>query len=91
MRVTDKSVFDQMKTSVQTAMSGISKIQGELSSGKKIERPSDDPVVYARATLVDAQKSVNTQFNRNLASIKTLGGMYESRTTRSATVSPPGL
>ena len=78
MRVTDKLIFDRLKTSVQTAMSGINKIQGELSSGKKVERPSDDPVVYAKATLVDAQKSVNTQLNRNLASIKTLGGMYES-------------
>src|SRR3974377_1195134 len=78
MRVTTKLIFDQMKTSLQTAISGISKIQGQISSGKKIERPSDDPVIYTRSTLIDAQKSDNTQLNRNLASIKTFGSMYES-------------
>ncbi|HVN25585.1 MAG TPA: flagellar hook-associated protein FlgL [Syntrophorhabdales bacterium] len=78
MRVTSKLVFDQMKSNLQSAISGINKIQGEISSGKKIERPSDDPVIYTRATLVDAQKSSDTQLNRNLSSIKTLGTMYEN-------------
>ncbi len=78
MRVTNKLIFDQMKTSLQAAISGINKIQGEISSGKKINLPSDDPVIYTRATLVDAQKSTNTQLNRNLASIQTFGNMYES-------------
>jgi flagellin-like hook-associated protein FlgL len=78
MRVTNKVTFDQMKTSLQAAISGINKIQGEISSGKKINLPSDDPVIYTRATLVDAQKSTNTQLNRNLSSIQTFGNMYES-------------
>jgi len=78
MRVTNKSIFDQLKANLQSAMSGVNKIQGEISSGKKINVPSDDPVVYAEATLMNAQKSQNTQLSRNLASITTLGSMYES-------------
>ena len=78
MRVTSKQMFDQMKVSLQAAQSGISKIQSQISSGKKVDRPSDDPVVYTQSTLVDAEKSVNTQLNRNLERIKTFGTMYES-------------
>jgi flagellar hook-associated protein 3 FlgL len=78
MRVTYKSMFDQVKVNLQSAMSGINKIQGEISSGKKINLPSDDPVVYTQATLVDAEKTANAQLNRNLQSIKSFGTMYES-------------
>ncbi len=78
MRVTDKTMFDQMKGSLQTAVSGINKDQEEISSGKKINLPSDDPVIYTEATLLNAQQGTNTQISRNLASIKSLGSMYES-------------
>ncbi len=78
MRVTDKSMFDQMTANLQSAMSGINKIEGEISSGKKVEVPSDDPVVYAQASLINAQQSVNTQFNRNLQAIQSFGSTYES-------------
>src|SRR5271157_4566175 len=78
MRVTNKLMFDQMKTSLQTALSGINKDQGEISSGKKINVPSDDPVVYTEATLLNAQQGTNTQITRNLQSINSLGSMYES-------------
>jgi flagellar hook-associated protein 3 len=78
MRVTYKSMFDQMKVNLQRAQSGINKIQGQISSGKKVEKPSDDPVVYAQTQLLDAQKSVNTQLNRNLERIQTFGTMYEN-------------
>jgi flagellin-like hook-associated protein FlgL len=71
-------MFDQMKVSLQAAQSGIRKIQSQITSGKKVDRPSDDPVVYTQATLVDAEKNVNTQLNRNLERIKTFGTMYES-------------
>jgi flagellin-like hook-associated protein FlgL len=78
MRVTDKSIFDQMTASLQTAISGINKDQEQISSGKKINLPSDDPVVYTDATLLGAQQSGNTQIARNLTSITSLGSMYES-------------
>jgi flagellin-like hook-associated protein FlgL len=78
MRVTSKLMFDQLKVNLQAAQSGINKLQSRIASGKKVDRPSDDPVVYTQATLVDAEKNVNTQLNRNLERIKTFGTMYES-------------
>lgn len=78
MRVTHRSLFDSMTANLQTAQSGITKIQGMISSGKKVELPSDDPVIYTQVNLINAEKQVNAQLNRNLERLKTYSSMYES-------------
>jgi flagellar hook-associated protein 3 FlgL len=78
MRVTDGMRFALMRRNLGRAQSSIDRIQGMIASGKKVEKPSDDTVVYSRAVQIDAEKSVNGQLGRNLERMKTFGTMYES-------------
>jgi flagellar hook-associated protein 3 len=78
MRVADRLRFEQMRGNLGRAQSTIDRLQGMISSGKKVERPSDDTVIYSRATQIDAEKGVNEQLNRNLERMQTFAGMYES-------------
>jgi flagellin-like hook-associated protein FlgL len=78
MRITDKLRYGQMQLNLQRAQGAIDKIQGMIASGKKVEKPSDDTVVYTRVTQIEAEKQVDTQLTRNLERIKTFSGMQES-------------
>ena len=78
MRITDKLRYSQMQLNLQRAQSAIDKIQGMIASGKKVEKPSDDTVIYTRVTQIEAEKQVDTQLTRNLERIKTFSGMHEA-------------
>ena len=78
MRITDKLRYGQMQLNLQRAQRAIDKIQGMIASGKKVEKPSDDTVVYTRVTQIEAERQVDTQLTRNLERIKTFSGMHES-------------
>ena len=69
---------DQLQADLVSAMSAASQIEDEISSGKKVNVPSDNPVVYAQVSLITAQQSANTQYNTNLQAIQSFGTTYES-------------
>ena len=45
----------------------MSKLQSQMSSGKSIQRPSDDPASTGRTMALRAEKSAATQASRNAA------------------------
>lgn len=78
MRVTDGMRFALMRRNLGRAQSTIDSLQAMIASGKKVEKPSDDTVVYSRSVQIQAEKDGNEQLSRNLERMKTFGTMYES-------------
>jgi len=65
MRVTNNMLINNMKKNLNMNMRRMSKIQDEMSSGKKICVPSDDPVAVARSLKLRANLKENEQFGKN--------------------------
>lgn len=68
MRISTNMIFDNATTKMSELQSSSAKIQEQLSSGKRILTPSDDPVAAARVVQVSQSKSLNDQFTANRVS-----------------------
>jgi len=64
-----------MHTSALTAMMNVQadlqKAQEQVSSGKRVTKPSDDPVAAARIMQLQQQQASNTQYGDNISALKT--------------------
>lgn len=69
MRVSTNTLYDQGIRSMLQQQSSLLKLQQQLSSGKRIMTPSDDPIGAARAHELSQSLSLNMQYadNRNRA------------------------
>ncbi|GAA4718673.1 flagellar hook-associated protein FlgL [Brevibacillus fulvus] len=65
LRVTQSMLNSNMLKNLSKSMGQMDKYQGQLSSGRIITRPSDDPVVASRGMLYRASLSENDQYQRN--------------------------
>lgn len=66
MRVTNKMLSNNFLYDMQNNLQNLKKLQGQLSSGKEISRPSDDPFKVARAMQMHTDISSNKQYNENI-------------------------
>lgn len=66
MRVTNKMMTSSFLNDMQTNLSRMSKIQRQLTSGKEVSRPSDDPFVVARSMQLSGDIAANEQYNSNI-------------------------
>ena len=55
-RVTEGSIASRTLDNLQLSLQGMSDLQQQLSSGKKISKPSDDPTGAVAAMAYRAQK-----------------------------------
>lgn len=65
MRISDAQRFDQAITSFFRLQQNVSTFQTQISSGKKINKPSDDPVAAAQILLISERVAATSQFSRN--------------------------
>ncbi len=65
MRVTTNMIYNKGLASIQDQTAKLLHTQQQASTGRRILRPSDDPIASARALEVNNAKSVNTQFATN--------------------------
>lgn len=65
IRVTQNMLNSNMLRNLHNSMSNMDKYQEQLSSGKKISRPSDDPVVASRGMFYRSSLMENQQYSRN--------------------------
>lgn len=65
MRVTNNMLINNMKKNLNMSLRRMEKVQDEMSSGKKIRVPSDDPVAIARSLKLRADLKENEQFRKN--------------------------
>ena len=66
MRITNNMMIANMKRNLANNQTRMSKYQNQLQTGKKIQFPSDDPVVAARALKLRTDVSKIEQYQKNL-------------------------
>lgn len=74
MRVNNNMIADQMLFNIQNTSGKLGQLQTSLSSGKKFERPSDDPVNVNRVMRLTEQINKEKQY---LASLKTMAPVLQ--------------
>ncbi len=78
MRVSTNSVYELGVASILRQQEGMLKTQQQVSTGRRILTPADDPVAAARALDVTQAESLNTQYARNRNNAKSSLGLAES-------------
>src|SRR5687767_10008191 len=66
MRVTTRSLVDNVVRQLQQQAQTLDKLQTQVASGKRISRPSDDPVGMWRSLKLRRDHDGNTQHMRNM-------------------------
>jgi flagellar hook-associated protein 3 FlgL len=66
MRVTDRLLFDGLTKNLQRNASELFRLQNIVSTGKKINKPSDDPVSYSKILEYDELISRSDQYTENI-------------------------
>jgi flagellar hook-associated protein 3 FlgL len=70
MRISTNSFFESSSSRLTELQSQISANSDQITSGKRLLNPSDDPVAAAKIIGVQQSQSINTQFNKNITSIQ---------------------
>lgn len=71
MRVATTTLYDIGRSGLQKHQSDQTRLQEQLSSGRKILNPSDDPIASARALDIRQTSSITTQYTVNSESADT--------------------
>jgi flagellar hook-associated protein 3 FlgL len=65
MRISTNQIYDSGSAAISRNQSELYKLQNQLSSGRRILTPSDDPVASARALVLTQSQQVNAQYVEN--------------------------
>lgn len=66
MRISNGMIQARALSGLQTNMSGMARLQEQIASGRRINRPSDDPVGVGSVLQTNSSLSALTQYQRNL-------------------------
>lgn len=66
MRITNKMLAGNFLRDMRTNLNNMKTLQSQLTSGKEIRKPSDDPFKVARAMQLHTDINVNKQYNENI-------------------------
>ncbi|CAH2211880.1 flagellar hook-associated protein FlgL [Tepidibacter aestuarii] len=66
MRVTNSMMVNRMMMNMNRNLSKMDKMYEDYATGKKIHRPSDDPVLVARSLKIHTDIAENEQFKKNI-------------------------
>lgn len=69
MRVTQSMLSNNMLRNLSVGYSKMGQLQDQIATGKKVNRPSDDPVVAMKGIDYRTQLDKVKQFNRNLGEV----------------------
>jgi flagellar hook-associated protein 3 FlgL len=78
MRITNNMLINNMIKYIGNNLTRMDKLQAQLATGKKIQVPSDDPVVAARALKLRTDVAELQQYQRNLKDAQSWLEMTES-------------
>ncbi len=67
MRITSFMIFNQLTSSLQSNLEEYAKLNNQLATGKKINKPSDDVIGMMKAIGYKVSISGNDQYKRNIA------------------------
>lgn len=78
MRITNNMIIDRMINTLNQNMEKMDTLQNQLSTGKKISMPSDDPIVAAKALKLRTDVSEIGQFQKNAEDARSWADITES-------------
>jgi flagellar hook-associated protein 3 FlgL len=70
MRVTQRMMVEQLQRNINYNTENLGKLQDQLSSGKRLRRPSDDPPALSQAMRLTVTGDEDVQYLRNIDSAK---------------------
>ena len=79
MRISTNQIFDAGSSSILNSQSSLYKLQNQLSSGRRVQTPQDDPVAASQALVVTQSKEVNAQYVDNQGAAKSQLGLVDSQ------------
>jgi flagellar hook-associated protein 3 FlgL len=78
MRISTAMIFDAGVSSMNRQSSSLLQLQQQLSTGRRMVTPSDDPVAAAQALVVAQAQDITTQYTANQGSANSALGMSDS-------------
>lgn len=66
MRITNSTMANTFLRNLSNNLEQMQKMQNQMSSGKEVSRPSDDPMLLARIMNIDNNLKANDQYNTNI-------------------------
>ncbi len=84
MRISSIQSFNNGVSGLQENYANVTRTQEQISSGKRILTPADDPVASVRLLQLDQQQAVLTQYKDNLTAAK--NSLTQEETTLTSTV-----
>ena len=67
MRVTNSMISNNFLRDMNTNMENLSTLQGQMTTGKEIRKPSDNPFKVARAMQLHSDINTNKQYGENIS------------------------
>lgn len=77
MRVSSSQMFESGMLGISRNQADLFKLQNQLSTGRRILSPKDDPVASAQALVITQSKEVNNQYLENLGNAGEQLGLLE--------------
>lgn len=78
MRISTSQIFDAGALGINRNQSDLFKLQNQLSTGRKVLTPADDPIASAQALVLTQSKAVSEQFTKNQNDAKDKLGLVET-------------
>lgn len=67
MRITNNMMVNRSLIDINANLGRVDRVQRDISTGKRIHRPSDDPTANARAMVLRNNMAQNEQYRKNIA------------------------
>lgn len=77
MRISTQTLYETGAARLSELQSGLARTQQQISAGRRVLTPADDPVAAARALEVTQSQSINTQHGVNRQNAKSALGAVE--------------
>jgi flagellar hook-associated protein 3 FlgL len=78
MRISTSQIYDAGMLGIQRNQQGLYQLQNQLSSGRRVLTPADDPVAAAQALVVTQSKDINAQYVENQGNASAQLGLVEA-------------
>lgn len=78
MRITDRFKHDLFLYQFNSVKSSLDRVQEQIASQKKVNRPSDDPIAFSTYVSLNSESLLYEQLNRNIQRATTFGRVYET-------------
>lgn len=79
MRISTNQIYDAGTRNIDNNQAALYKLQNQLSTGRRVLTPEDDPVAAAQALLVTQASDMNTQQMSNQSTAKSQLGLVDSQ------------